>query len=88
MQNHSLLLTHDPRADAAFLYLRHPITRGDVVRAEVPAIETPARSSIVLNFDEYDHLLSIEVLGASQLLPPELLQSVDPAAPHDVPDCR
>jgi uncharacterized protein YuzE len=88
MHNHSLLLTHDPRADAAFLYLRHPITRGDVVRAEVPAIETPPRSSIILNFDEYDRLLSIEVLGASKLLPPELLQPVEAGAPHDVPDCR
>lgn len=73
MENRNLLFTLDPVTDAAFVYLRHPISRGDIVRAEVPNIETPPRSSIVLSFDEYDRLLSIEILGASKLLPPELL---------------
>jgi uncharacterized protein YuzE len=73
MQDRSLLLTHDSLADAAYLYLRHPISRADIVRVEVPAIETPPRSSLVLSFDEYDRLISIEIRGASRLLPPELL---------------
>jgi hypothetical protein len=72
MENRSLLLTNDSVADTAYIYLRHPISRGDVVRSEVPDIETPPRSSIILSFDEYDRLVSIEILGASRLLPPEL----------------
>jgi uncharacterized protein YuzE len=72
MENHSLLLTRDPVADVAYLYLRHPIGRGDIVRSEVADIETPPRTSIILSFDEYDRLITIEILGASRLLPPEL----------------
>ncbi len=73
MENCSLLLTHDSVADVAYLYLRHPISRGDIARTEVADIETPPRSSIILSFDEYDRLISIEILGARGLLPPELL---------------
>ena len=73
MENRSLLLTHDPVADVAYLYLRHPIDRGDIFRSEVADIETPPRTSIILSFDEYDRLITIEILGASRLLPPELL---------------
>jgi uncharacterized protein YuzE len=73
MEDRSLLLTHDPVADVAYIYVRHPISRGDVCRSEVPDIETPPRSSIILSFDEYDRLIIVEILGASRLLPPELL---------------
>jgi|WetSurMetagenome_2_1015567.scaffolds.fasta_scaffold1411247_1 hypothetical protein len=73
MENRSLLLTRDSVADVAYLYLRHPVIRGDIARSEVADIETPPRSSIILSFDEYDRLIAVEILGASRLLPPELL---------------
>jgi uncharacterized protein YuzE len=75
MNSGSLHFTHDSRADAAYVYLRYPVERGDTVRTELVEIECPERASLVFSFDEYDRLLGIEVLGASRVLPPELLAS-------------
>jgi hypothetical protein len=74
MENRNLLLTRDSLGDVAYIYLRHPIDRGDVVRSELANVQTPDRTRVILGFDEYDRLLSIEVVGATKLLPPELFQ--------------
>jgi Protein of unknown function (DUF2283) len=74
MESRNLLLTHDSFGDSAHIYLRHPIGRGDVVRSDITEVQSADRTRIVLGFDEYDHLVSIDVLGASKVLPPELLQ--------------
>ena len=73
MDNRNVLLARDSFGDVAYLYLRHPIERGEIVRSEMANVSTPDGTRIVLGFDEYDRLLSIEVVGASKLLPPELL---------------
>ena len=73
MENRNLLLARDSLGDVAYIYLRHPIERGEIVRAELANVFTPDGTRIVLGFDEYDRLLSVEVVGATKLLPPELL---------------
>ena len=73
MENSSVLLTRDLRADVAYLCLRHPLSRSDIARVETAGAGTPQGETITLSFDEYDRLVEIEILGASRLLPPELL---------------
>jgi hypothetical protein len=74
MENASVLLTHDPIGDIAYLYLRPQTSRDEIARSDIAGVETPEASLIVLNFDDYDRLLSVKMLGASKLLPPELLE--------------
>ena len=68
MKVDSLRFTHDPVADAAYIYVRYPIEFGEVVRSDV---ETPPMTSIIYDFDDEGRLLGIEILGASKLLPGE-----------------
>jgi hypothetical protein len=74
MDNRTVLLTRDSFGDCAHIYLRHPISRGDVVRSDISEVNGADQTRVILGFDEYDHLISIDVLGASKVLPPELLQ--------------
>ena len=67
---------YDPVADAAYIYVKHPIENGEAattIPAEVPA-ETPVGAGINLDFDRTGRLVGIEILGASRLLGEEVLQ--------------
>jgi hypothetical protein len=74
MEKRSLTFTRDARGDAAYIYLRHPLAKSDIARTEFADIDSPQGSTMILSFDEYDRLISIELSGASRLLPPELLE--------------
>jgi uncharacterized protein YuzE len=65
--------THDPQADAVSIHLVDSIQPGGVARSHVCDIELPDRS-IVLDFDIEDKLVGIEILGASRLLPEQMLK--------------
>lgn len=69
-------MTHDPEVDAAYIYLV-PIGPGDSVRQEVPDADGRG-GSIILDFDREDHLIGIEVLGASSVLPAAVLAHAVP----------
>lgn len=63
---------YDPEADAASIYLKYPVLSGEAVRSDAGSVGVPM-TSIVFSFDAEDHLIHIEILGASRVLPPSLL---------------
>ena len=67
-------VTLSREVDAAYIYLVDTIAPGAAVK-QVPM--DPQHGMIVLDFDTAGVLLGIEVLDASQLLPPELLAQAE-----------
>ena len=67
-------MTIDGVADAAYIYLREPDAQKGALES-VPVEDAPGM--IVLDFDSDGCLFGIEVLPASRLLPPELMESKD-----------
>jgi uncharacterized protein YuzE len=63
--------TYDPDADAAFIYLTE-IAPGEAASSSLlnRYMENAAVTAV---FNQADHLVGIEVLGASRVLPPEFL---------------
>ena len=66
-------LSYDLDTDAAFIYLDDSIDEGGVSRNEVCDVDLLG-AAIVLDFDNADHLVGIEIMGASKILPPKVLQ--------------
>jgi uncharacterized protein YuzE len=69
-------LIHDSDADAAKINFVGAIQSGGVEKSHVCDIEL-ANCSVVLDFDAKDHLVGIEILGASRLLPEHMLREAD-----------
>lgn len=67
-------LTYDPQADAAFVYLVDEIGPGQAPRSLICDLEIQ-EGAVILLLNNDDRVVGIEVLGASRLLPPEILQS-------------
>lgn len=65
-------IVYDTESDAAYVYLKDPIRPGESVRTVVCDIDLES-ASIHLDFGAKGHLLGIEVLGASRVLPEEAL---------------
>jgi uncharacterized protein YuzE len=70
-------LIYDPEADAANIKLIDPIQPGGVARSVICDDDALTDCAIILDFDAADRLIAIEVLGASKLLPSELLDTTD-----------
>jgi uncharacterized protein YuzE len=68
----SVELIYDSDADAAKINLAGATRQGAVEKSHVCDIEL-ANCSVVLDFDAKDHLVGIEILGASRLLPEQIL---------------
>ena len=66
----------DPVANAATIVLLDPVPPGTVVESHVCDLEVP-NAAVVLDRDESGQLVSIEVLGATTLLPPAVLDGAD-----------
>jgi uncharacterized protein YuzE len=66
-------LTFDPKADAAMVDLVDEIVDGEVVRTEPCSVKLNG-ASIILMFDGENRLLGLEILGASRVLPDEVLR--------------
>jgi uncharacterized protein YuzE len=62
-------ITHDPAADAAYVYLVDRIEPGESKRQEV------TEGGLVLDYDADGKLLGIEILYAGRLLRPETIES-------------
>ena len=73
-------VTYDPQADAGYISLREIESGG--AKHTVPLDDLDCRvesaASIVLDFDDEERLIGIEVLDASEVLPPELLRDAEP----------
>jgi uncharacterized protein YuzE len=67
---------YDPEADAAYIKLRDDIGAGGVDRT-VMCDPAEVGGMINLDFDVDGHLVGIEVMDASRLLPPGLLVRTD-----------
>jgi uncharacterized protein YuzE len=75
-------IRYDPVADAAFIDLKTPIGPGDVPDSHVCDVNFK-EAAIILGFGRDGRLIQLEILGASKVLPLELLkgdQSSDPRA--------
>lgn len=74
MRHHEAVrLTYDPEADAAFIYLTE-IEPGGAVSGSVLNREMD-NAAVIGVFNQADHLVGIEVLGASRVLPSEVLET-------------
>jgi uncharacterized protein YuzE len=74
-------VTYDPAADAGYIALREIESGGakhTVPLDEEGEAEVGALGSIVLDFDGEERLIGIEILNASEILPPELLREAEP----------
>jgi uncharacterized protein YuzE len=69
----TVTFSFDPEADAAYVGLRESRDRGDVARTRFCNIEMND-AAINIDFDDDGRLVGFEILGARQLLPPNLLQ--------------
>jgi uncharacterized protein YuzE len=65
-------IKYDGETDAAYIYLKDSIQQGEAAQTIVCAVDIES-ASIHLDFDETGHLLGIEVLGASRVLPDEVI---------------
>jgi uncharacterized protein YuzE len=68
----SVKLTFDADADAAFLTLIEAIPPGGAPRSEICDLEMKD-AAVILLFSPEDHLVGVEILGASRVLAPEVL---------------
>ena len=73
-------VTYDPNADAGYIYLRDIESGGAKHTVPLDSEEWGVESvgRIVLDFDDEERLIGIEVLDASEVLPPELLRDAEP----------
>ncbi|MBL7494864.1 DUF2283 domain-containing protein [Frankia sp. CNm7] len=67
-----LICTYDSDADAAYIYLEHPIPPA---AARVLPFD-PSQGMFSLDLDAAGHVLGLEILGARARLPPALLQAM------------
>jgi uncharacterized protein YuzE len=76
-------VTYDPGADRGYVYLRD-IESGGAKHTVPLDIEDGPESlvNLVLDFDGEERLIGIEVLNASETLPPELLRDAEPPDRH------
>lgn len=68
--------TYDPDADAAFLHIVDPIAPGQASRGEMCDLEL-REGAVIVVLDADDRLLGVEVLGASRLIPADVLQQAE-----------
>lgn len=71
----AMRLTYDADADAAFIYLSE-IPAGAATSSSLLNREM-SNAAVIAVFNQADHLVGIEVLGASQVLPPETLEQAE-----------
>lgn len=67
-------MTYDPEADSALVYLVERIDPGDAPGSLMCDLEV-REGAVVLLLDVEHRVLGFEILGASRLLPPEVLRS-------------
>ncbi|MET7967561.1 DUF2283 domain-containing protein [Micromonospora sp. NPDC005305] len=69
----ALVCTYDSDADAAYIYLDHPLPAAGVQRV-VPF--DPADGMYNLDLNPEGHVVGLEILDAGKRLPPTLLRAI------------
>jgi uncharacterized protein YuzE len=69
-------MTHDSKANAAYIYLVEKIHRGEVARSCFADIAMD-NAAITVDFDAEGRVLGIEVLGARQVLRAETIRAAE-----------
>lgn len=72
MVTHNLALHYDRQADAAYIYVVPPGPDRSIVRSSVADVRLD-RAAITLDFTGDNVIAGIEILGASRVLPLEIL---------------
>ncbi|MFC6010253.1 DUF2283 domain-containing protein [Nocardia lasii] len=67
-------MTYDAEANAAMIYLKGHIAAGESMRQQMIPLQG---AEIVLDFDADDLLLGIEVIGAREAIPAEVLGAAE-----------
>jgi uncharacterized protein YuzE len=70
-------ITYDRESDAATIYLADEIGPGGAPRSVICDLEIPG-GAVILLFSKEEMLVGVEVLGASRILPPHLMDGSDP----------
>ncbi len=65
-------VTFDAASDAAFVVLGDAIPSGGAPRSQICDLEID-NAAVILLFSPEDRLVGLEILGASRVLPPEIL---------------
>jgi len=68
-----LVCSYDSDADAAYIYLDHPVPAG---AAEQVVPFEPEHGMFILDLNAASHVLGVEIIGARKHLPPALLQAI------------
>ncbi|WP_327007626.1 DUF2283 domain-containing protein [Dactylosporangium sp. NBC_01737] len=68
-----LVCTYDSDADAAYIYLQHPIPAGAAEQVMPFDLEL---GMFNLDLNANGHVLGLEIVGARKHLPPALLQAI------------
>jgi uncharacterized protein YuzE len=66
-------VTYDKQADAAYIYMKDKIARGDVKTT------ISMNENIVLDFDSNKKLIGIEILSASKVVPKDAIAGIQAA---------
>ena len=69
-----LVCTYDSEADAAYVYLEHPVAPGGSVRN--PPFDPQDGLMANLDLDAEGRVLGLEILGAGSRLPVSLLRAI------------
>ena len=66
-------VTYDDEADAAYIYLKEKIGKGEVKNT------ISMNNNIILDFDENKKLIGIEILSASTIIPKKAVETFQTA---------
>jgi uncharacterized protein YuzE len=69
----ALVCTYDSDADAAYIYLEHPIAPG---AAEAVATFDTNQGMFNLDLNANGQILGLEIIGAREHLPPAILRAI------------
>jgi len=69
-------MTFDPDADAAYIYIKDHLDFGEVKETHLVDVQVQ-EGAVILGFDEEGRLVGVEILGARQLIPGEVLASAE-----------
>ncbi|MET7397945.1 DUF2283 domain-containing protein [Dactylosporangium sp. NPDC005572] len=68
-----LVCTYDSEANAAYIYLQHPVAPGAAVQM---GMFNPELGMFNLDLNADGHILGLEIIGAREHLPPALLEAI------------
>jgi uncharacterized protein YuzE len=76
-------VTYDPSVDTAYVYFREIESGGAKQTVSLDVLDGPENLVyLTLDFDDEERVIGIEVLNASDVLPPELLRQAEPPDRH------